>query len=268
MIVHLVRNVLKIFVHFHVPDTVYVQQVKHVLPEVVFWVAEVIKTVRVIQLVLIINVKILVHQMELVVQMLYVIVLIIFHHVNVQLDLKVIQYQNRDVFVYQQHALQQINVLRDICVSQINVTYHAQQQHLVLLVNVATTMFAQKFVTQIIIAYLVKSVMTLELVNLDVLPMVIVPTHKFVLMQNVNAELDSLEHHSVVLILMNVPRIHVIQVQDVKMVQDHSDVFALKQQLVMHILNLDVDYQINVTRMKNVLIIWLALKVNVRIHVR
>lgn len=268
MIVHLVKSVHKIFVHFHVPDIVYVQQVKHVLPEVVFWVAEVTKTVRVIRLVSIINVKILVHQMELVVQMLCVIVLITFHHVNVQLDLKVIQYQNRDVFVYQQLVLQQINVLRDICALQINVTYRAQQQHHALSVNVATTMFAQKFVIQIIIAYLVKFVMTLELVNQVVLPMAIVPTHKFVSMQNVNVELDSLEHHSVVLILMNVQRIHVIQVQDVKMVQDHSDVFALKQLLEMHILNLDVDYQINVTRMKNVLIIWLALKVNVRIHVR
>lgn len=267
MIVHLVKNVLKIYVLFHVPVIVCVRQVKHVLPVVVFWVAEVIKIVPVILLVLIINVKILVHRMELVVQMLYVIVLIIFHHVNVQLVLKVIQYQNKDVFVYQQHALQQINVLRDICALQINVTYHVHQQHHAQLVNVATTMFARKFAIQIIIAYLVKYVMMLELVNQDVLLMVIVPTHKFVLMQNVNVEQDSLEHHLVALILMNVPKIHVIQVQDVKMVQDHSDVFALKQQLVMHTLNRDVDYQINATRMKNVLIIWLALKVNVKIHV-
>lgn len=89
----------------------------------------------------------------------YVKLKITLQNVNAQPDLKVIPYQNKAAFVYHQHVYQRVDARTDTCALGTFVKYHARIPSPVLLVNVAITMFARKYVTQIIIACLVKFVM-------------------------------------------------------------------------------------------------------------
>lgn len=81
-------------------------------------------------------------------------------NVNVQPVSMVIQHQNKDVYEFHQVVYRRAVARMVICALEMFVKYHVLIQFHVQSVNDAITMFAQKFATQIIIAYLVKSVMS------------------------------------------------------------------------------------------------------------
>lgn len=86
-------------------------------------------------------------------------------------------------------------------------------------------------------------------------------------MENVNAVMVLLEHHSVAQILMNVPIKFVIRVHFVKIHQDHLNVCVQNKLSVIHTQLLVVCYQINVYEMRIALKTWLVSKENVQNHV-
>lgn len=76
----------------------------------------------------------------------------------------------------------------------------------------------------------------------------------------------SLEHRSVAQISMNVVNEFVTAVPFVRILPDHTNVFVLNKQLVIHTQHLAAYFQINVLEMKTVLRIWLASKGNAQSH--
>lgn len=169
--------------------------------------------------------------------------------------------------MYVSHLLvrPQTNAQLVICVLPINVTYRVPTIYLVLLVNVAPTTSAPKYATQTITVYRVKFATTKEHANRDVHPTAIVQPHKFASMANVNVDLDLLERHSAVRILMNVRKSRAIQVHVAKIHRVRSDVLVQIKLLEIPIAILVVYNRINVVVTLIVLIIWLVCKESVPI---
>lgn len=145
--------------------------------------------------------------------------------------------------------------------------FHAQTIYLVQLVNVALIIYVPKFVIQTTIVYLEKFATTKEPANQAVHQIATVPPLKSVSMVNANVVQDLLERHSDALILMNVPRNHVIRVLVVKTRLVPLDAFVQRKQSEILTAIQDVFNQINVVVMLIALIIWLVCKENVRNHV-
>jgi hypothetical protein len=266
--VQLEKDASIMLVLFHVQVMVNVEKIKLVLAELACWDVEVIVTVQAIKLVSIINVKIHVSEKEFVDQMLNVQLRIIKHLVNVHQHLNQIQHQIKDVFVFQTLAEHQKIAAKISCVSLENVIFHVKTTMFVQLVKDVSIVCAQKSAIQITIAYLEKFVMKVAFVFLDVLPMLIVLTLKFVSNQNVNVLKDTLTHLKDALILMNVLIKFVILLQFVKMFLAHSNVVVHQTQSEILTMVKDVVNQLNVIKIMIVLIISHVKMENVSIHVQ
>lgn len=188
-------------------------------------------------------------------------------NVNVRPDLKEIQHLNKDAFVFHRRALQQAAVRTDTCALQTCVKCHVLIPFHVQLVNDAIIMCALKFATQTIIVCPVKFVMNVEHANRDAQPKQIAHQRKSVRAENASVDVDSLEHHSVVRISMNVQSKFVTRAQFVRIHQDRSNVFAQSKQLAIHTQHRDACCQINVHEMRIVPKIWLVSKENAQNHV-
>jgi hypothetical protein len=266
--VQLEKDASIMLVLFHVQVMVNVEKIKLVLAELACWDVEVIVIVQAIKLVSIINVKIHVSEKEFVDQMLNVQLRIIKHLVNVHQHLNQIQHQIKDVFVFQTLAEHQKIAAKISCVSLENVIFHVKTTMFVQLVKDVSIICAQKSAIQITIAYLEKFVMKVAFVFLDVLPMLIVLTLKFVSNQNVNVLKDTLTHLKDALILMNVLIKFVILLQFVKMFLAHSNVVVHQTQSEILTMVKDVVNQLNVIKIMIVLIISHVKMENVSIHVQ
>lgn len=180
--------------------------------------------------------------------------------------LKEIQHQIKAAYAFHRHVLPQINVQTVTCALEMCAVYRALTIWVVLLANDAIIVYARKFVTQTTIVCREKFAAIVEHAKLDVRPKPIVHRHRFVKMENVNAEKASSERRLVAQTSTNAQKIRVTRAHCVKTRQVHSDVPVQRKLLEIHIRRQDVYCQINAHATKIVQTIWHVLKENAQTH--
>lgn len=245
-----------------------VRKIKHVLEVRVFLDVEATKTASTIKLASTTNVKIHAPAKEFVDRTLSAQRRITNPAVTVQVDLSLILYLIKVVFEFHLIAKHRKIVQQITCVLLENVIFLAVTRAVVRSVKGVSTMFAQKFVTPTITAFLVRFVMKVESVLLAVIPMLIVHTLKSVYNRNANALKATSTHLKDASISMNVLKASVTSQQFVKICLDRSSAVVHRTQLEMHMVQVDAANHLNAVKMRIVLKT-LRVKIrNVLIHAR
>lgn len=189
-------------------------------------------------------------------------------NVNVPLDSKQTQHQNKDAFECLPLVFHPAVAPMDTCASQTFAKYHALNQARVLSENDVITTFAPKFATQTTIVCLAKSVTNGEHVNRAAKRKQTVHQHKFARLVNASAATVSSEHHSDALISTNAQTKCATRAPFARTHPDHSNACAQSELSEILINHPVACCQTNVLAMKTVPETWLASKGNVLNHVQ